>query len=947
MPKKKTVLTGLAIFCFFFLHSLGFAEDLTRLNEQIQMNGARWVSGETSMTRLSPAERQLRLGLVRPSFTGTEPIVTQAAPPETQLPTGLDWRSNGGNYVTGVRDQGSCGSCWAFAATAGLESTTLIANRTPGIDLNLSEQVMISCGEIGSCGGGSVASASNFIQNTGIPGESCYPYTSSNGSCSSACPSWQSSTARISSWKYVATSYPDVDAIKNALYSYGPLVTTMAVYNDFFSYRSGVYSYVSGGFAGYHAILIVGYDDYNQSFTVKNSWGSWWGEAGYFRIAYSELYSPVGFGDWTIAYVGSAPVCSYSVSQPYPSSFPASGGDGSAAVSTQSSCDWNGSSDSQWVTVTSGSSGTGNGSVGFHVSPNTGGYRSATLGIAGKTVRVTQDSGIPPCSYSLNPTQAEYGADGGGGSIAVYAGAGCAWNAASNAGWVTITAVSTGAGNGTVVYSIAANASTNSRTGTLNIAGQTFTVKQAGKPCAYSISPSSANFQSSGGGGTVNVTSDCGWTAVTNAAWIWISSGSSGSGNGVLTYSVAANSSINGREGTLTVAGKTFHVGQAGTSCGYSVSPSSLSFDAASATRSVDVVSASGCGWTSTSNVSWVRISWGASGSGNASVGVAVEANPGGYRSGTVTIAGQTITVTQSGSSQGGVVFAMNCGGSQYVDGAGVVYREDQYYSGGSSASTPAGITGTEDDSLYRTERFGNFSYAIPLANGDYQVSLKFTEFYWSAPGRRIFDVWLQGTKVLSQLDIFALVGKDRAYDVSLPATVTDGKLYIGFDALVDYGKISAIVITGSKPSGGVVFAMNSGGAQYVDRNGVTYRPDQYYNGGSTASTQAGISGTEDAPIYTTERFGNFNYEIPLSNGDYQVSLKFTEFYWSAPGQRIFDVWLEGTKVLSNLDIFALVGKNRAYDVSLPATVTDGKLKIGFDALVDYGKISGIVVRAK
>jgi C1A family cysteine protease len=225
----------------------------------------------------------------------------EAQAPLLEVPASLDWRNNGGNYVTPIRDQGGCGSCWAFATTAGLESKTLISNHTPGTNLDLSEQVMVSCGGAGSCGGGSIATASNFIKNTGLPAEGCYPYTGTNGTCSNGCANWQSSAYRISSWQYVATSQATVDGIKNALSKYGPLVTTMAVYQDFFSYRSGVYHYVTGSLAGYHAVLIIGYDDVGQYFVVKNSWGTWWGESGFFKIAYAELNSLTKFLKWKIA----------------------------------------------------------------------------------------------------------------------------------------------------------------------------------------------------------------------------------------------------------------------------------------------------------------------------------------------------------------------------------------------------------------------------------------------------------------------------------------------------------------------------------------------------------------------------------------------------------------------------------------------------------------------
>ena len=111
--------------------------------------------------------------------------------------------------------------------------------------------------------------------------------------------------------------------------------------------------------------------------------------------------------------------------------------------------------------------------------------------------------------------------------------------------------------------------------------------------------------------------------------------------------------------------------------------------------------------------------------------------------------------------------------------------------------------------------------------------------------------------------------------------------------------------------------------------------------------TSSPIDGTTDDVLYQSERWGEFSYNLPLANGDYTVVLKFAEIYWEAVGQRVFDVWVEGQKVISNLDIFAKVGKNRAYDVVLPVSVSDGVLNIQFGKIVNFPKVSAIVVQAE
>ena len=309
LNKKIFILVWL-VFATFFSSLLSYAAELDEIRAAIQAKGAQWIAGETSVSKLPPEERKKLLGALEPQLTGEEKFVSL---PYVSLPSRLDWRNNGGNFVTPVKNQGQCGSCWAFATTAALESYTLIQNHTPNTNLDLSEQVLISCSGAGSCDGGYIHKASDFIRDTGIPLESCYPYTATNGYCANACPNWQSSTYKIGAWQWVTTDQPTLDAIKNALYTYGPLVTSMIVYTDFYYYSGGIYSHTWGENDGGHAVTIVGYDDIGQYFIVKNSWGTGWGENGYFRIAYSEISSPVQFGRFTIAYLNPNPTSSYTL----------------------------------------------------------------------------------------------------------------------------------------------------------------------------------------------------------------------------------------------------------------------------------------------------------------------------------------------------------------------------------------------------------------------------------------------------------------------------------------------------------------------------------------------------------------------------------------------------------------------------------------------------------
>jgi C1A family cysteine protease len=282
---KKKIINFVTFLLLMLIATPGLALDVVDTNKAIRDKGANWVAGETSVSKLSPEEIKRRLMPISFKKSGLQAKSYQYSA-KVDLPSKFDWRNfNGHNYVTGVRDQGNCGSCWAFASTAALESRILITSHTPDTELDLSEQSLVSCdtGNLG-CGGGWFDVVLAYLQSTGIPLESCLPYTSGvsgiNEECG-GCSDWRQNTYRVTNFENVATS---VETIKSAIVQYGPVIAGFIIYEDFLQYKSGIYSHVTGLVEGGHAVAIVGYDDAQQAWIIKNSWGPDWGESGYFRI---------------------------------------------------------------------------------------------------------------------------------------------------------------------------------------------------------------------------------------------------------------------------------------------------------------------------------------------------------------------------------------------------------------------------------------------------------------------------------------------------------------------------------------------------------------------------------------------------------------------------------------------------------------------------------------
>lgn len=278
-------------------------QEIKELQASLLQEGSTWQAGSTELFLASEEEQLLRLGYVpgpgEPSLAERETLAAanlaayqSMAASAIGAPAAFDWRNTGGrNFITGVRNQGGCGSCVAFGTTAVVEGMLRIRLGDPNYAVDLSEAHLFYCharsqGRMcsGPNGGWWVPPALDAYKNIGVADEACYPYQGSDQNCTGLCADWASRVRKIAAWHSIGS----IAAMKDWLSTRGPLAACFTVYADFFAYVSGVYRYVSGVVKGGHCVCCVGYDDTAGCWIMKNSWGPNFGEAGYFRIAYGQ-----------------------------------------------------------------------------------------------------------------------------------------------------------------------------------------------------------------------------------------------------------------------------------------------------------------------------------------------------------------------------------------------------------------------------------------------------------------------------------------------------------------------------------------------------------------------------------------------------------------------------------------------------------------------------------
>ncbi len=290
--KSKTIITmaiSLILFAFLATTWAGTDQDLQEIRKAIKEKGAKWEAGDNWVFRLSKEERKNLMGDLPVKYL---PAKIPQPLSGLSLPDSFDWRSyNGYNWTTSIKNQLTCGNCWAHASCGALETVVKITLNEPNLSntsIDLSELYMTSCSGRGCELGWDQSSSLQFIKVNGVPDQVCFPGNLPPAPCGDTCSNKYNRSIFIEDWYYygsgVSVDSNDVNAIKDRIYNHGPVTVHFLVYEDFGGYQSGVYEHTWGDPEDWHAVSMVGWNDVDSCWICKNSWGPDWGDDGWFRI---------------------------------------------------------------------------------------------------------------------------------------------------------------------------------------------------------------------------------------------------------------------------------------------------------------------------------------------------------------------------------------------------------------------------------------------------------------------------------------------------------------------------------------------------------------------------------------------------------------------------------------------------------------------------------------
>jgi hypothetical protein len=311
---------------------------------------------------------------------------------------------------------------------------------------------------------------------------------------------------------------------------------------------------------------------------------------------------------------------------------------------------------------------------------------------------------------------------------------------------------------------------------------------------------------------------------------------------------------------------------------------------------------------------------------------------------------------------------------NSYIDQLGHVWTADHFFDGGEPWTIRyRRIRRTDDPQLFMAARQGaGFGYDIPLSPGLYELRLYFAETFYGpdnseggGESSRIFDVTANGMPLLTHFDPLSDAGGSNTADVRVFSRISpaaDGKLHLRFQThwqLKGVAFLNAIQLTRTESKRMLPIRWVTAGSGTVDQAGRLWLPDQFVEGGRRRELSEVVTGTNDAELYQSERYGNFSYAIPVAaDASYTVTLHFAEHWFGVPnfgddvgnsfvGDRVFDVFCNGVYLLQDFDIYKEAGGSlkavtRTFHGLRPNH--QGKLLLSFVSNHDYASVTAIEV---
>ncbi len=807
------------------------------------------------------------------------------------LASAIDWSNND----SPVKNQQTCGSCSYFAAVACIENL--------GNQSDLSEQAIISCSNTRGCAGENYDVILKYILNNGVPPESCYPYSSSNGNCSIKCQQ-PALLEKITSYSNYLWGIASVNNLKSYLQT-NPLIVTMQIPDDlsFDNYKGGIYNFSGiSAKSNYHAVLLVGYDDSQNCFKVKNSWGPSWGESGYFRIDYSDV-SDLQFGSYAIqvsgAYTQNTNENSFSIMN-----------QGMGDLSVTSVTD-----NADWLTL-SGLPG-----ISFSIAPSGNqivalNVNWALVGSSTKTGVITIKSNDPnspsltvqvsavPKSKTLSVSPLSQTASSSAGSKNFTITSNSNWTATSDQNWCTVT--TSGSGNGTLTASFSTNTTAVSRIANIMVTASglnpvVVTLNQTAGSGSLTVSPSSQTASSDAGSKNFTVTSNNSWNAASDQNWCTVTS--SGNGNGALTASFSTNTTAVTRIANITVTSPGLNsvvitLNQSAGSGILTVSPSSQTASSDAGSKNFTVTSNGN--WIATSNQNWCSVT--SSGNGNGTLIAAYSQNSDiKERIAEITLSSngssQVVTLNQSGISNSGTSLSF---GSQHNSGSNIVIPV--------VAKDFSDVTGFQFTIAYDASKLAYYSCSN-WQGGTNSGGVQITNL---ASNGKITFVYNDVPVNISNGKFFELVFTQKATSGSTEISWSDSPTIreisnsSGKEIACNYNNGNISFITGYTITGNLSYP-NYSNSTFTPLNGISIELSNQNNLVSTAST---------------ENKGNYQF-TGVQNGNYTLnpSIELPWNYVTAMDITAFKKHIGSVETLTSLQV-------KSGDVNGSGTLTSADLTI-------------------